>query len=121
MGREYRPKGHPVEVDVHDFPDKKKGKAIPYGVYDLKANQAWVSVGITADTAEFAVEAIRRWWQELGQQKYRRPSRLLITADSGGSNSYRNRLWKVELQKLANQTGMKIEVCHFPARHQQME
>ena len=114
VGREYRPKGHPVEVDVHDFPDKRKGKAIPYGVYDLKANQAWVSVGITADTAEFAVEAIRRWWQELGQQKYRRPSRLLITADSGGSNSYRNRLWKVELQKLANQTGMKIEVCHFP-------
>ena len=83
-------------------------------MYDLKANQAWVSVGVTADTAEFAVEAIRRWWQELGQQKYRRPSRLLITADSGGSNSYRNRLWKVELQKLANQTGMKIEVCHFP-------
>jgi hypothetical protein len=113
-GREYRPKGQPVEVDTHDFPDKKKGKAIPYGVYDIGGNEAFVSIGISKDTAEFAVEAIRRWWRELGNMRYRNPSRVLITADCGGSNGYRNRLWKVELQKLADELGMIIEVCHYP-------
>jgi len=114
VGREYRPKGEPREVDTHDFPDKTLGKAVPYGVYDIAENEAMVSIGVSSDTAEFAVEAIRRWWQELGQERYGRPSRLLITADSGGSNAHRSRLWKIELQQLANETGMKIEVCHYP-------
>jgi transposase len=113
-GREYRPKGEPLEVDTHDFPDKKLGKAVPYGVYDIAENEALVSVGISSDTAEFAVEAIRRWWYELGQERYPKSHRLLITADSGGSNGHRNRLWKLELQRLADETGMKIEVCHYP-------
>lgn len=113
-GKTYRRKGKPVEVAVHDFPDPKLGKAIPYGVYDINHNEAGVSVGITHDTAEFAVKAIRRWWIRLGKRRYRSPRRLLITADSGGSNSSRNRLWKVELQKFADDTGMIIEVCHFP-------
>ena len=113
-GKTYRPKGTPREVDMHDFPDPQKGKAVPYGVYDLGANQAGVSVGISHDTAEFAVAAIRRWWQKLGRQRYRRAKRLLITADSGGSNSSRSRLWKLELQHFANETGMTIEVCHYP-------
>ncbi len=114
VGREYRPKGEPREVDTHDFPDKALGKAVPYGVYDIAENEAMVSIGVSSDTAEFAVEAIRRWWLELGQERYGRPSRLLITADSGGSNAHRSRLWKLELQQLANETGMKIEVCHYP-------
>lgn len=114
VGQEYRPKGDPLEVDTHDFPDKELGKAIPYGVYDIDSNEAWVSVGISHDTAQFAVEAIRRWWKRLGTKRYKQPRRLLITADSGGSNGHRNRLWKVELQKLANQTGLIIEVCHYP-------
>jgi len=114
VGREYRPKGEPIEVDTHDFPDKELGKAVPYGVYDIAENEAMVSIGVSSDTAEFAVEAIRRWWQELGQERYGQPSRLLITADSGGSNAHRSRLWKLELQQLANETGMKIEVCHYP-------
>ena len=113
-GKTYRRKRKPVEVNVHDFPDPELGKAIPYGVYDLNHNEAGVSVGITHDTAEFAVEAIRRWWCQLRKKRYRNPRRLLITADSGGSNSSRNRLWKVELQKFADETGMIIEVCHFP-------
>ena len=113
-GKEYRPKGTPVEVDTHDFPDPKFGKAVPYGVYDIEENEAWVSIGISSDTAEFAVEAIRRWWRELGQERYTNPRRMLITADSGGSNGHRNRLWKLELQRLANETGMTIEVCHYP-------
>lgn len=113
-GREYRPKGNPLAVDTHDFPDKKLGKAVPYGVYDITENDAGVAVGISSDTAEFAVEAIRRWWHELGQPRYRKSRRLLITADSGGSNGHRNRLWKLELQRLADETGMKIEVCHYP-------
>ena len=113
-GKTYRRKRNPVEVNVHDFPDPELGKAIPYGVYDLNHNEAGVSVGITHDTAEFAVEAIRRWWYRLGKNRYRNPRRLLITADSGGSNSSRNRLWKTELQKLADETRMIIEVCHFP-------
>lgn len=114
VGREYRPRGAPREVDTHDFPDKKKGKAIPYGVYDIDQNEAWVSIGISSDTGEFAVESIRRWWMELGRKRYRKPTRLLITADAGGSNGHRNRLWKLELQGLANETGMVIEVCHYP-------
>ena len=113
-GKTYRRKRNPVEVKVHDFPDPELGKAIPYGVYDLNHNEAGVSVGITHDTAEFAVEAIRRWWRRLGKRRYHNPRRLLITADSGGSNSSRNRLWKLELQKFADETGMIIEVCHFP-------
>jgi transposase len=113
-GKTYRRKRNPVEVKCHDFPDPELGKAIPYGVYDLNHNEAGVSVGITHDTAEFAVEAIRRWWRRLGNKRYRSPRRLLITADSGGSNSSRNRLWKLELQKFADETRMIIEVCHFP-------
>jgi hypothetical protein len=113
-GRTYRLKGQPVAVKTHDFPDPVLGKAIPYGVYDLAHNEAGVSIGITHDTAEFAVEAIRRWWDRLGRRRYRSPKRLLITADSGGSNSSRNRLWKFQLQGFADATGMIIEVCHFP-------
>lgn len=113
-GQTWRPKGKPREVDTHDFPDPKKGKAAPYGVYDLRHNEAWVSVGISSDTAEFAVEAIRRWWKRLGRRRHPQAKRLLITADSGGSNGNRNRLWKAELQKLSNKTGLEIEVCHFP-------
>lgn len=114
VGKEYRPKGKPLEVDTHDFPDKELGKAVPYGVYDIQSNQAWVSVGISSDTGEFAVEAIRRWWKWMGKKRYTNAKRLLITADSGGSNGHRNRLWKFELQQLADQTGMIIEVCHYP-------
>lgn len=114
VGREYRPKGSPREVDTHDFPDKEKGKAVPYGVYDIDHNEAWVSIGISSDTGEFAVESIRRWWKELGSKRYEKPTRLLITADAGGSNGHRNRLWKLELQRLADQTGMVIEICHYP-------
>lgn len=113
-GRGYRPKGQPREVDTHDFPDPQRGKAVPYGVYDLGENTAGVSVGISHDTAQFAVAAIRRWWRKLGRRRYRGARRLLITADSGGSNGSRNRLWKVELQKFADETGMIVEVCHFP-------
>jgi len=113
-GRNWRPKGQPLEVDMHDFPDPRKGKAVPYGVYDLRHNEAWVSVGISSDTAEFAVESIRRWWQRLGRRRHRQANRLLITADSGGSNASRSRLWKAELQQLSNELGLEIEVCHFP-------
>jgi transposase len=113
-GKEWRPQGRPREVDVHDFPDPRKGKAVPYGVYDLSHNEAWVSVGVSSDTAEFAVETIRTWWRRLGRRRHPSADRLLITADSGGSNSSRNRLWKVELQRLSNETGLEIEVCHFP-------
>jgi transposase len=113
-GKTYRPRGRPTEVDVHDFPDPKLGKAIPYGVYDLQHNEAGVSIGITHDTAEFAVGAIRRWWRRMGRKRYASPSRVLVTADSGGSNGSRNRLWKLTLQEFADETGMIIEVCHFP-------
>jgi hypothetical protein len=113
-GQSYRPKGKPTEVDVHDFPNPELGKAVPYGVYDIAENQAWVSVGISHDTAEFAVEAIRRWWSQLGRKRYGQARRLLVTADSGGSNSSRSRLWKLELQALADETGLIIEVCHYP-------
>ena len=113
-GQTWRPKEQPREVNTHDFPDPQKGKAVPYGVYDLEQNEAWVSVGISSDTAEFAVESIRRWWKRLGHRRYPQARRLLITADSGGSNGNRNRLWKLELQKLSDDTGLEIEVCHFP-------
>jgi Rhodopirellula transposase DDE domain len=113
-GREYRPKGRPEEVRVHDFVDKELGKAIPYGVYDLKNNEGWVSVGIDHDTAEFAANTILRWWCEMGQERFPRASELLIMADGGGSNSVRCRLWKVALQRVADKTGLKLTVCHFP-------
>ena len=113
-GREWRPKGQPEDVDVHDFPDQELGKALPYGVYDLTANAGWVSVGVDHDTAEFAVETLRRWWREMGQAAYPEGERLLITADGGGSNSSRSRLWKVELQGLADALGLRVSVCHFP-------
>jgi hypothetical protein len=113
-GKTYRPKGQPTQVNTHDFPDRELGKAVPYGVYDLANNEAGVSVGISHDTAEFAVAAIQRWWSRMGQKRHRPAKRLLITADSGGSNSPRTRLWRWELQRLANQTGLIIEVCHYP-------
>lgn len=113
-GKTYRRKGDPVKVKTHDFPDMTLGKAIPYGVYDLEHNEAGVSIGISHDTAEFAIAAIHRWWRQLGCQRYAAPRRLLITADSGGSNSPRTRLWLTELQNLANELEMIIEVCHFP-------
>jgi transposase len=113
-GRELRPKGDPEKVRVHDFRDKELGRATPYGIYDIGRNAGWVSVGVDHDTAEFAVESIRRWWRSMGLETYPRAKRLLITADSGGSNGARLRLWKVELQKLADETGLRIAVCHFP-------
>jgi Rhodopirellula transposase DDE domain len=113
-GQEWRPQGDPEKVKVHDFPDKKKGKAIPYGVYDLANNEGWVSVGIDHDTAEFAAASIRRWWTEMGSQRFPRGKELLITADGGGSNSSRNRLWKKSLQGLADELDLKLQVCHFP-------
>ncbi len=113
-GRELRPKGEPEEVRVHDFVIPELGRATPYGVYDIANDKAWVSVGITADTSTFAVESIRRWWYELGSESFPDASRLLITADCGGSNGYRVRLWKYELQGLADELGLPITVCHFP-------
>ena len=113
-GREWQPGGEPEEVKVHDFIDKDLGKAIPYGVYDVAANAGWVSVGMDHDTAEFAVESLRRWWRNMGSRAYPEAKRLLITADGGGSNGSRCRLWKVELQGLADETGLSISVCHFP-------
>jgi hypothetical protein len=113
-GREWRPSGEPEEVRVHDFMDKELGKAIPYGVYDVTGNLGWVSVGVDHDTARFAAEAIRRWWSKMGAGRYRGADRLLITADGGGSNGSRCRLWKVALQDLAAELGMAIQVCHFP-------
>jgi hypothetical protein len=113
-GQEWQKKRDPVKVRVHDFLDQTLGKAAPYGVYDLAANQGWVSVGIDHDTAEFAIESIRRWWNQMGQPRYPKASRLLITADCGGSNGYRVRLWKVALQRLADETGLTLQVCHLP-------
>jgi len=113
-GREWRPKGSPERVRVHDFIIPEQGKAVPYGVYDLSRNEGWVSVGIDRDTASFSVNAIRSWWQRMGRPVYRGASRLLITADAGGSNGPRTRLWKWELQKFANRTGLSITVCHYP-------
>jgi transposase len=114
QGREWRPKGSPEEVLVYDFKSLGKGKITPYGVYDLSQNKGWVSVGVDKDTAAFAVESIRRWWKTMGHTVYPRAKRLLITADSGGSNGSMVRLWKIELQNLSNETGLSISVCHFP-------
>jgi Rhodopirellula transposase DDE domain len=113
-GREWRPRGRPEEVRAKDFPDKQLGKVIPEGVYDLGRNEGWVSVGVDHDTAEFAVASIRRWWQEMGSAVYPDADRLLITADAGGSNGYRSRLWKVELQGLSDDLDLRISFCHFP-------
>ena len=113
-GREWHPEGHPEPVRVHDFPDKALGKATPYGVFDLTANQGWVSVGTDHDTATFAVDTVRRWWEQMGAPLYPGATDLLVTADGGGSNSSRSRLWKVELQRLADATGLRVHVCHFP-------
>jgi predicted ArsR family transcriptional regulator len=114
VGREFEPKGAPVEVRGHDFKDKDLGHAIPYGVYDLTAEEGWVSVGITSDTASFAVNSIISWWEHLGRARYPSAHTLTITADSGGSNNPRTRLWRYELQRLADTTGLQIRVCHFP-------
>ena len=113
-GQEYHPKGQAIQVNVHDFMDKQKGKAAPYGVYDLSKNAGWVSVGISSDTAEFAVNSIRQWWQQMGREFYVKASALYINADGGGSNGSRVRLWKAELQRFANDIGMAIHVSHFP-------
>jgi len=113
-GREWHPRGHPEEVRAKDFPDEQLGKVIPEGVYDLTHNTGWVSVGIDHATADFAAETVRRWWREMGRPLHPRAKKLLVTADAGGSNSYRSRLWKVALQRLADDLGLAITVCHFP-------
>lgn len=113
-GKEWNGKGDPIKVNTHDFEDKNLGKVVPYGVYDLDKNHGWINIGIDNDTAEFAVESIRKWWKKIGKSKYPNAKNLTITADSGGSNGYRTRLWKLELQKLSNQTGLVIRVRHFP-------
>ena len=114
VGREWEPTGRPVKVRTHDFKDKELGHAIPYGVYDLGADQGMISVGISNETSQFAVNSIRAWWQHLGKARYPAATTLTITADSGGANGSRRRLWKVELQKLADELGLAIRVCHFP-------
>jgi transposase len=116
-GQSWRPQGAPEKVRAKDFPDKHQGrvnKVVPEGVYDLSRNEGWVSVGIDHDTAEFAMASVQRWWQQMGRRAYPQAKRLLLTADAGGSSSYRSRLWKVSLQKLADATGLRINVCHFP-------
>jgi transposase len=113
-GREWRASGDPVKVSTHDFPSQAIGKAIPYGVYDIASNEGFVNVGITAETAQLAVASIQAWWQDLGSERYRTAQALQITADCGGGNGNRIRLWKTELQRLANETGLTVRVCHFP-------
>jgi hypothetical protein len=113
-GREYHPQGAPEQVRVHDFLDKRLGKAIPYGVYDMTHNCGWVSVGVEQDTAEFAVASVQQWWQRMGQRMYPPAQQVLITADGGGRNGSRSRLWKVALQTMSNATGLEVSVCHFP-------
>jgi len=113
-GREWHPTGHPEQVNVHDFPNPELGKAIPYGVYDITMNQGWVNGGIDHDTAHFAGATLWHWWQKMGRRAYPQARELLITADSGGGNSSRSRLWKVTLQELADKSGLRISVCHFP-------
>jgi len=113
-GREWRPEGDPEKVRIHDFPIKNLGKVTPHGIYDLEQNHGWITVGVDHDTAEFAVSSIRKWWQKKGSQRYSHARKLTITADCGGSNGYRNRLWKYELQKFANTTGLVVQVHHFP-------
>ena len=113
-GREWQPTGQPEQVSTYDFPDLAEGKAIPYGVYDLADDSAWVSVGVNHDTSVFAVATIEEWWRQMGSQKYPNARRLLITADGGGSNGHRPWLWKHELARLAAATGLDITVCHYP-------
>lgn len=113
-GKELEPRKKPTQVNVYDFIDSALGKAIPYGIYDIERNEGWVNVGISSDTAKFAVSSIRTWWEEMGRICYPNAKELLITADGGGSNSSRSRLWKMEIQKLSNDTKMNIRVCHFP-------
>ena len=113
-GREWQPRGQPELVHVHDFPDRRLGKAIPYGIYDVGRNAGWVTVGQDHDTASFAVASLRRWWQGVGAAAYRGTERLLLCADGGGSNGYRVRLWKGELQRFAEETGLEVTVCHLP-------
>lgn len=113
-GKEFAKKANPIKVNGHDFPDKELGKVVPYGVYDIGKNKGWVSVGISSDTAEFAVNSIRAWWYSSGKKDYSNAKTLMVTADCGGSNGYRVRLWKIELQKLANEINLTIHVCHFP-------
>jgi transposase len=113
-GREWRPGGRPVQVNSHDFPQDSAGRAVPYGIYDIAGNSGWVSVGTDHDTAAFAVESVRRWWNAAGRDEYPAARRLLVTADAGGSNGYRTRAWKAELAALAVETGLEITVCHFP-------
>ena len=113
-GREWQPQGSPEKVDVHDFPDPEVPKAVPYGIYDIANNEGWMEVGSDHDTGAFAVNAIRRWWETMGKARYPDARRLMITADGGGSNGYRNRLWKRELSHFANETGLAITVCHYP-------
>ena len=113
-GRELRSSGRPILVNTHDFPDEEQGKAVPYGVYDIAKDEGYVSVGVSGDTAQFSVASIRAWWEHLGQGRYPNAKTLTITADAGGSNSYRIRMWKTELQTLADETGLQITVCHFP-------
>lgn len=114
FGQEWQPARQPEQVRVHDFPDKKLGKAIPYGVYDLASNEGWGSVGIDHDTARFAAASVERWWREMGARRFPKATKLMLTADGGGSNSSRNRLWKVALQELAGKLGLRLEVSHFP-------
>jgi hypothetical protein len=113
-GSEYRPQGNPEKVRCHDFEIKELGKVAPYGVYDINNNVGWVNVGTDADTSAFAVESIRRWWNTMGKDMYPEAKQLLITADSGGSNGYRRKLWKTELQQLSNEIALEISTCHFP-------
>jgi len=113
-GCEWQPKGSPIEVNGHDFMDLDLGKAIPYGVYDINNNSGWVNVGIDHETSEFAVESIRRWWKTMGQEAYPNANFLLITADSGGSNGYRRKAWRAEMQDFSDETGLIISICHFP-------
>jgi Rhodopirellula transposase DDE domain len=113
-GTEFQPKGNPIKVNTHDFPDSDLGKVAPYGIFDVFQNNGWVNVGISADTAQFAVHSIRQWWIEMGKARYPNATEIMITADCGGSNGYRNRLWKVELQKLCIEIGVKITVRHYP-------
>lgn len=113
-GEEYAPKGQPTEVKVYDFPNKKLGKAVPYGVYEIDRNKGWVNVGVSSDTGRFAVESIRRWWHRMGRSVRPHAKKLYINADGGGSNGSRNKLWKVELQKFATESGLEIHVSHFP-------
>ena len=114
QGKVYQKKGKPIKVNTHDFPDKNLGKVVPYGVYDIALNAAGVSIGISHDTAEFAVAAIKRWWKKMGSKKYNGSKKMMITADCGGSNNPKTRLWLLELQSFANMTGMIIEVVHYP-------